>query len=203
MFLFAILAVTKIRIMKRFLWMVLLCGPLVAAQETESGLAAKKNEVRVDLLSLVALSKYNLSYERYTGDKFSVGLSLNYANSSKINDDFDEGNRNNIPKYEITPFVRYRLSEGMTRFYFAEVFASANGGDFREIVRRVENGVGYYEIEKSDYFDVAVGAGAGYKMYIKEQFAIELMVGFGVNTIETDKSPDVFSRVGLSFGYRF
>jgi len=189
--------------MKKFLLLILLCGPLMQAQDKASGLAAKKNEVRVDLLSLVALSKYNLSYERYTGDKFSVGLSLNYAKSNKISDDFDEGNRDNIPKFEVTPFVRYRLSEGLSRFYFAEVFASANGGDFREIVRKVDNSVGYYEIEKSDYFDIAVGAGAGYKMYIKEQFAIELMVGFGVNTIDTDKSPDVFSRVGLSFGYRF
>jgi hypothetical protein len=189
--------------MKKILLILLLCGPLINAQETASGLAAKKNEVRVDLLSLVALSKYNLSYERFTDGKFSLGLSLNYANSNKINDDFDEGNRNTVPQYEITPFVRYRLSESLSRFYFAEVFASANGGDFREIVRKVDNNVGYYEIEKSDYFDVAVGAGAGYKMYIKEQFAIELMVGFGVNTIDTDKSPDVFSRVGLSFGYRF
>ena len=99
--------------------------------------------------------------------------------------------------------MRYKLSEGVSRFYFAEVFASANGGDFREIVRKTDNGVGYYEVEKSDYFDVAIGAGAGYKMYLKEQWAIELMVGFGVNTIETDKSPDVFSRVGVSVGYRF
>ena len=34
-------------------------------------------------------------------------------------------------------------------------------------------------------------------------FAVEFLVGFGVNTIDTEKSPDVFSRVGLSFGYRF
>lgn len=189
--------------MKKILLILLLCGPFANAQETDSGLASKRNEVRVDLLSLVALSKYNLSYERYTGGKFSLGLSLNYANSKKINDDFDEGNRDNIPKFEVTPFVRYRLSESLSRFYFAEVFVSANGGDFREIVRKVDNNIGYYEIEKSDYFDVAIGAGAGYKMYIKEKFAIELMVGFGLNTLETDKSPDVFSRVGLSFGYRF
>lgn len=190
--------------MKKILFIVLLCSHFVNAQESSlAGLAGKNNEFRVDLLSLVALSKYNLTYERYFNEKFSLGLSLNYADSKKVNDDFDEGNRNTIPKYEITPFVRYKLSNGLSRFYFAEVFVSANGGDFREIVRKTEGNYGYYAIEKSDYFDVAVGAGAGYKMYIKEQFAIELMVGFGVNTIDTDKSPDVFSRVGLSFGYRF
>ena len=189
--------------MKKFLLLLLLCGPLMNAQDTISGLSAKRNEVRVDLLSLVAFSKYNLSYERYTAGRFSLGLSLNYANSNKINDEFDEGDRDNLPKYEITPFVRYRLSASEARFYFAEIFVSANGGDFREIVRKTENNIGYYTIEKSEYFDMAIGGGAGYKMYIKDQFAIELLVGFGVNTIDTDKSPDVFSRVGLSFGYRF
>lgn len=197
--------------MKKFLLVALLLSQFANAQDSVSGLAGKRNEFRVDLLSLVALSKYNLSYERYLGKgDFSIGLSLNYANSNKVNDDFDEGNRNTIPKYEITPYVRYKLSKSQARYYFAEVFVSANGGDYREIVRRdaqrnpfTEETVGYYEIDKTDYFDVAIGAGAGYKFYIKEKFAIELLVGFGVNTIDTDKSPDVFSRVGLSFGYRF
>lgn len=198
--------------MKKFLFVILLCAPFANAQDSSiAGLPGKKNEFRVDLLSLVALSKYNLSYERFLGKgDFSVGLSVNYANSKKVNDDFDEGNRNTIPKYEITPYVRYKLSKSEARYYFAEVFVSANGGDYREIVRRdkpqtpfTETTVGYYEIDKTDYFDVAVGAGAGYKLYFKEKFALELLVGFGVNTIDTDKSPDVFSRVGLSFGYRF
>lgn len=198
--------------MKKFLFLALLCGQFASAQDSvSSGLADKKNEFRVDLLSLVALSKYNLSYERYLGKgDFSVGLSVNYANSKKINDDFDEGNRNTIPKYEIIPYVRYKLSKSEARYYFAEIFVAANGGDFREIVRHdkpqtpfTETTVGYYEIDKTDYFDIAVGGGAGYKLYFKEKFALELLVGFGVNTIDIDKSPDVFSRVGLSFGYRF
>lgn len=191
--------------MKKLIFILLLGSQFLQAQDSTrvSSLAGKKNEFRVDLLSLVALSKVNLSYERFLNQDFSVGLSGSYANSASVNDDFDEGNRDNLPKYEITPFVRYSLSKSLMRYYFVEVFVSANGGDFREIVRKTENTIGYYDIQKSEYFDVAVGGGAGYKMYIKEKFAIELLVGFGVNTMNTDKSPDVFSRVGLSFGYRF
>ncbi len=188
--------------MKKLLILAMLCGPLAFAQDA-SGPPTRKNELRTDLLSLIALSKYNISYERFTDGRFSAGLTAGYTSSNKVDKDFRNGNRDNAPKFEATPFVRYRLSESLARFYFAEVFVSANGGDFREIVRKTANGTGYYEVEKSDYFDVAIGAGAGYKMYIKEQLAIELMVGFGVNTIETDKSPDVFSRVGVSVGYRF
>jgi hypothetical protein len=54
---------------------------------------------------------------------------------------------------------------------------------------------------KSKYSDVALGAGAGYKFYIKDRLGIEL-VGFGWNLMERDKSP-MISRVGLSVGYRF
>ena len=191
--------------MKKIIFTILLFSQMMSAQDSTyvSSLAGKKNELRVDLLSLVALSKVNLSYERFLNKDFSVGLSLNYANSKSVIEDFDEGNRNNMPKYEITPYVRYSLSKSLIRYYFLEVFASANGGDFREIVRKVDNNIGYYDIQKSSYFDVAVGGSAGYKMYLKEKFAIEFLVGFGVNTIDTAKSPDVFSRVGLSFGYRF
>lgn len=195
--------------MKKLCWLMLAIAPVAFAQETPqtpdtpSALASRRNEVRVDLVSLIALSKYNLTYERYFDSKFSVGASFNYANSNKVTEDFDQGNRDNAPKYEITPFVRYRFSESLARFYFAELFVSANGGDFREIVRKTDGSVGYYEIEKSTYSDVAIGGGLGYKMYIKERVAIELLVGFGANTMNTDKSPDVFSRVGLSVGYRF
>lgn len=191
--------------MKKLLFLCLLCSQFLSAQDSipVSSLAAKRNEFRVDLVSLIALSKLNLTYERFLNKDFSVGLSVYSGNSNKIDEDFDEGNRNTIPKYEITPFVRYSLSKSLRRYYFVEVFASANGGDFRETLRKTENGSDYYLIQKDDYFDIAAGAAVGYKMYIKEKFALEFLVGFGGNLIDTDKSPDVLSRVGLSFGYRF
>jgi hypothetical protein len=133
-----------------------------------------------------------------------VGVTGSYSNSKKINDDFDKGNRNSFPKYEITPFVRYNLSKGTSSFYFAEVFADVNGGDFRETVLLTdENNNNYYTIQKSSYSDVALGASVGYKFYIKNHFGIEFLVGFGSNLFNKDKSPDVVSRVGLGVSYRF
>lgn len=192
--------------MKKFLLVLLLGCQFVQAQDSirTFKVMQRKNEVRVDVLSLIASSKLNLTYERFLGKSFSVGISGNYADNNKFNDDFDSGNRNTIPKYEIIPFVRYNLSQGAASFYFAEVFVSANGGDFRETVRlNDENNIGYYTIQKSTYSDVAIGAGIGYKFYIKDRVAIEFLVGFGSNLIDKEKSPDVLSRVGLSVGYRF
>jgi hypothetical protein len=187
--------------MKKYLFIALLSFQFMNAQDSTS---IRKNEVRFDVLSLVASSKVNISYERFLDKRFSVGISGAYANSKKINDKFDEGYRNTIPKYEINPFVRYKLSNGLSSFYFAEVFMSANGGDFKETVRLVDgNNYGYYVNQKSNYFDLALGGGLGYKMYFKQKFVVEFLVGFGSNLLNRDKSPDVVSRVGLNFGYRF
>jgi len=192
--------------MKKLIFILLLSSQFINAQDSTrvSKLAHRRNEVRVDLLSLIASSKVNLTYERFLNKGFSVGVSGNIANSNKVNDDFDSGNRNTIPKYEVVPFVRYNLSKGAASFYFAEIFADINGGDFRETVRLTdESNNGYYTIQKSKYSDIGVGAGIGYKFYIKERLGIEFMVGFGTNLKDKDKSPDYLSRVGLSAGYRF
>ncbi len=192
--------------MKKLALILFLSFQFMNAQEagTKSILAAKRNEFRIDLLSLGMFSKMNLTYERFLNDRFSAGLSGSYTNSAKVNEDFDNGNRNNSPKYEVTPFVRYNLSKGASSFYFAEIFVAANGGDFRETVLLTdENNNSYYTIQKTKYSDVAIGAGLGYKFYIKDRFGLELLVGFGSNLFNKEKSPDILSRVGLGFSYRF
>ncbi|HEX8269650.1 MAG TPA: DUF3575 domain-containing protein [Flavobacterium sp.] len=187
--------------MKKLLFVLLVCSQLGNAQATDT--VRGKNEVRVDLLSLIADGKFNLTYERFLNRDFSIGVTGGYSDSDKIYQDFVKGYRSTLPKYEVTPFIRYALSKSTRSFYFAEAFISANGGDYREIVRLENNGTGYYTIQQSDYFDIAIGGGLGYKIYIKQKFGFELLVGFGRNLLEKDKSPDVMSRVGLSVGYRF
>lgn len=192
--------------MKKILFIALFSMQLLQAQESADSTAMqdRKNEVRIDLLSLITATRFNLNYERFLNEDFSVGVSLGYSDSEKVNDDFDEGYRNNVPKYDVTPFIRYNLSKSQTSFYFAEAFVSANGGDFKETVRKInENGDGYYVNEKSTYSDFGAGAGLGYKLYIRQQFGIEFLVAFGTNLFNKDKSPDTLSRVGLSLGYRF
>lgn len=195
--------------MRKFLLMALLLSAFAQAQDStavNSGaeILARRNEVRTDLLSTVMSSKFNLTYERFFSEDWSAGVTGGITSSKNLDDDFDAGYRNSLPKYEINPFVRYKLSQSIRRFYFAEVFLSANGGDFKEIVRLTDElGNGYYVTEKSTYSDFGVGAGLGYKMYLQDKIAIELLVAFGTNLFDKDKSPDTISRVGLSVGYRF
>ncbi len=192
--------------MKKIFCLFLLLSLASQAQEstTPSALEAKKNEFRLDVLSAIIYTKASLSYERFFGKDWSTGFNVNYSNSNKLNDDFDNGYRNNVPKFEFNPYVRYALSKSKVRYYFAEVFASYNGGDYKEIIRLTdENNNDYYTTRKSDYTDFGLGGSLGYKMYFKEAIALEFIVGFGSNLTNREKSPDVISRVGLNLGYRF
>jgi len=173
------------------------------AQEQTSPLVNKKNEFRVDVLQALAYGKISVSYERFFEGSFSVGVNGNFSNSARIEDDYNNGLRNNIPRYEINPYVRYALSKSKVRYYFAEIFASANGGDFKEIVRENSGGNGFYTIKETQYNDFALGGSLGYKMYFKDAFALEVLVGFGSNLTNKEMSPDVISRVGINLGYRF
>jgi hypothetical protein len=192
--------------MKRLLFIALCSIQFANAQDslTSGDIMNRKNEIRTDLLSLALQTKFNLSYERFLNKDYSVGVFTGFASSNKIDEDFDSGYRNNSPKYEVNPFVRYNLSKSQTSFYFAEVFVSVNGGDLIGTVRGIDDECNAdYINEKSEYSDVGIGAGLGYKLYLQEKFAVELEVGFGSNLFNRDKSPDTLSRVGLSFGYRF
>lgn len=190
--------------MKKLTFILFLFSITVSAQEAkENAIASKKNELRFDLLSLVLDNKYSLSYERFIGKDFSIGINGNVSNSKKINEDFDEGYRNNVPKFEINPYVRYNLSKSKSRYYFIELFTSYNSGDYKEIIRLEENNVGYYTTQKKKYTDYGIGGSVGYKMYFGESWGLEMLVGYGKNLSNTKISPDNISRVGINLGYRF
>lgn len=189
--------------MKKIILFFLLFTIAINAQEKKV-LSDKKNEFRVDLLSIITTGKFGISYERFLPKDFSVGVNANFLNSSNTETKFDAGFRNNLPIYEINPYVRYALSKSKKSYYFAEVFASANGGDFKEIIRYVDaDNVGSYQVQKSKYSDFGLGGSLGYKMYFKEKISLEFLIGYGFNLFNTYKSPDRISRVGINLGYRF
>ena len=166
----------------------------MASQAQESTvLDNKKNEFRLDILTAIVYTKASFSYERFLGKDFSTGFNVNYSNSGKLNDDFDNGYRNNVPKFEFNPYLRYALSESKSRYYFAEVFGSYNGGDYKEIVRIFGMATpDYYTTKKSKYTDFGLGGSLGYKMYFKDSIALEFIVGFGSNLSNLEKSPRLF-----------
>lgn len=173
------------------------------AVETVSPITLKKNEIKIDVLTLIARSRFHVSYERFLNKDFSVGLSASLTKSNKKEEDFENGFNKTLPQYEANPFVRYSLSKSAVSYYFIEGFLSVNGGKYKELERLEEGGTAYWTAVENNYTDLAIGGALGYKLYIKEKFGVELFVGVGRNIINTDISPKYVQRVGANFGYRF
>lgn len=173
------------------------------AVEKISPITLKKNEVKVDVVSLIAKSRFHVSYERFLNKDFSVGLSGSLTKSNKRENDFRDGFNKTLPQYEINPFARYSLSKSAVSYYFIEGFVSINGGKYKELQRLEENGFAYWKAVENNYTSFAIGGAVGYKLYFKEKFGVELFVGVGRNIINTDISPKYVQRVGANFGYRF
>ncbi len=193
--------------MKKFALLFLLVFQFSQAQDSlkvSDRLMTHRNEIRFNIVPVITSSRVNLSYERFLNKGFSIGVYGSYANSNKVNDDFDLGYTQNRPVYEVIPYVRLNLSKSLVRYYFVEVFGNINGGDYRETVRLFDPSfTTYYEIQKSKYVDLALGGSFGYKMYFNQRISVEALVGAGFNTFNTEKSADIIARVGLSVGYRF
>ena len=190
-------------LMKKITILFLFSIFLASAQDNQS-FDLGKNEVKFDVFSLVAFGKVHVSYERFLSDDFSVGVSGNFNQTTSREEDFELGKNRTLEDYQIIPFVRYSLSKSQIRYYFVEVFVSANQGKYRELERLVdENNNGYYEAIQKDYSDFAIGGAIGHKFYIKEKLGIDIFVGMGKNLFSSDESPDYISRVGINVGYRF
>lgn len=190
--------------MKKLLLLLSFCTLSAFAQDdSKNPMGDRNNEFRIDVLSPIAFGKANISYERFLSDRWSVGITGSFAFSDKVDKDFDKGYRNTLPKTEIVPHVRYRLSESFGSYYFVEGFVSANSGDHKEITRVTDGTDAYYTINKESYFDLAVGGAIGYKVYFVDSIVLEVLVGAGYNLIEPDHSPNFVSRLGINLGYRF
>lgn len=188
--------------MKKILYFLILTTGMAHAQENTFSLG--KNEIKFDVVSAVALGKIHASYERFLSDDFSVGISGIITSSNRLERDFTTGNSRTLEDYQIVPFVRYSLSKSQIRYYFIEVFASANSGKYRRMERILSgNGTAYYSDVEYDYSDVALGAAIGHKFYIKEKIGVDIFVGMGKNLFSSGESPDIITRVGVNLGYRF
>ncbi len=152
--------------------------------------AQAQQEVKVDLLDALALKTVEVSYEYYTTERSSVGLST-LINFEKKTKDF-RYNEN----WMITPYFRHYFTDNSNWNYFGEVFMGINGGE-KEV-----DLVGSNKKEYEKYTDGALGLAIGSKYVSSGGFILDVYAGLGRNMF-TSKSPVVVPRVGINLGYRF
>lgn len=150
-----------------------------------SALAQAQQEVKVDIFDALALKTLDVSYEYYTSEQSSVGISALF-NFEKRSSDFRYNE-----KRMITPFFRHYFTNNRNWNYFGEVFLGINTGE-----RKI--GTNQYK----EYTDGALGIAVGSKYVSSGGFVIDVHGGLGRNMFSSD-SRSIVPRVGINLGYRF
>ena len=163
---------------------------LLAAVAFVSSFTYAQQEVKVDLLDALAFKTLEVSYEYYTSERSSVGVSALF-NFEKRSADFRYNE-----KRMITPYFRHYFTNNTNWNYFGEVFMGINTGE-KEI--EVE---GSTIKQYKEYTDGALGIAFGSKYVSSGGFVIDVHAGLGRNMFSSE-SRSVVPRVGINLGYRF
>ncbi|WP_428743582.1 DUF3575 domain-containing protein [Tenacibaculum sp.] len=163
---------------------------LLASVAFISSFAYSQQEIKVDLFDALALKTLEVSYEYYTTERSSVGVSALF-NFEKRSADFRYNE-----KTMFTPFFRHYFTNSSTWNYFGEVFMGVNTGERKTIIAGTNN------YEYKDYTDGALGLAFGSKYVSPGGFVLDIYGGLGRNLF-TSESRSVVPRVGINLGYRF
>lgn len=154
-----------------------------------SSLTQAQQEIKADLFDALAFKTLEVSYEYYTTERSSIGISALF-NFEKRAADFKYNE-----KRMFTPFFRHYFTSNSNWNYFGEVFMGINTGE-REI--ELDGSPNSYK----EYTDGALGVAVGSKYVSPGGFVIDVYGGLGRNLF-TSESRAVVPRVGINLGYRF
>ena len=174
-----------------------------------------QNELKVDLIDILSLPAFDITYERIKDPYSSFGVSL-FLNVG----DNDSASRNWTDKFSLAPFYRFyffnKRDYGGAGF-FAEIFTKFSSGKHDvEYYNFADNsGSDYIRTEEENFFDIAPGAAIGQKWVNKKGWTFEISGGVGrflLNKDDNDQElgrevdylrPDFLLRGGFSIGKRF
>lgn len=148
-----------------------------------------KNELKLNMLNLIAFKWFDASYERLINEESSYGVGLLLP----LDDSFQD-----YRTFSLTPYYRHFFTNKFAEGFFVEAFTMINSakGSFYT----TNDGSGTYYEEK--FTDLAVGISLGYKVVSKRGFTAEVYGGAGRNMLG-NSDREVVRRGGVSIGYRF
>ena len=167
------------------------------------------NEIKLDLIDIIAYPAFNVTYEKIKNPYNSFGASLFINFSSEINTDW-------VDNFSLTPFYRFyffnKKDYGGAGF-FAEVFSKFSSGktEYNIYYEDQPSGISRWESDTINQFDIALGASIGQKWVNKMGWTFEINFGVGrfITTNQTDyyngyySRPEATVKGGLSIGKRF
>ena len=174
-----------------------------------------QNELKLDLIDILSLPAFDITYERIKDPYSSFGVSM-FINAG----DNDSASRNWTDKFSLTPFYRFyffnKRDYGGAGF-FAEIFTKFSSGkhDVEYYNFSDNSGSDYIRTEEENFFDIAPGAAIGQKWVNKKGWTFEITGGVGRFLLNKDEinqelgrevsssRPEAVIRGGFSIGKRF
>ncbi|AZA84359.1 DUF3575 domain-containing protein [Chryseobacterium lactis] len=161
-----------------------------AQSETGTDPYQKNNEIKLNLISPLS-GAVEAGFERHLNKHSSLGISGFVVYDHKKDEDMN---------YYISPYYRYYFGKKYASGFFVEGFGAFTSIDGKKVYA-ADN---LTFTKNKDVYDVALGAGLGYKLVTKKGLVFEANVGYGKLLFNADKTDhSVVAKYGLSIGYRF
>jgi len=161
-----------------------------AQNETDANPYQKNNEIKLNLITPLS-GAVEVGFERYLNKKSSVGISALFV--------YDHTKENDM-NYFVSPYYRYYFGKKYASGFFVEGFGMFTSIDGKKVY--AADNVTF--TEGKDVYDLALGAGFGWKVVTRKGFVFEANVGYGRLIFNADKTDhNQVLKLGLSMGYRF
>lgn len=177
---------------KTFLLVIMLFAfySVKAQNETDANPYQKNNEIRLNVIAPLS-GAVEVNFERHLNKNSSLGIAAFFVYDDKKEKDLN---------YFISPYYRYYFGKKYASGFFVEGFGAFTSIDGKKIY--AADNVTF--TENKDVYDIALGAGLGYKLVTKKGFVFEANAGYGKLLFNANKTDhDVVAKYGLSIGYRF
>jgi hypothetical protein len=173
--------------------MILFACYSVNAQNTKTNEdpSERKNEIKLNLIAPLS-GAVEAGFERYLNKNSSLGISAFIVYDHTKDEDVN---------YYISPYYRYYFGKKYASGFFVEGFGAFTSIDGKKIY---DTPAKLTFTENKDVYDVALGAGLGYKLVTKKGLVFEANAGYGKLLFNADKTDHtIVAKYGLSIGYRF
>lgn len=182
--------------MKKLLSLFLVLGFVnLALGQDDVTDAVDKHELKLNATNLIIFSYIDGAYEHLINEESSFGVSLLYSFS-------DDEILDEYRTFSITPYYRQYFSKKYAKGFFVEGFGMLNSGDSYNELIFDQNGT-VISNNDENYTDFALGISVGGKFVTPRGFVVDLYLGIGRNLLNTDFSPELVGRGGVTLGYRF